>query len=195
MNRIPATSLRLRLLFSVSILSLGFLVFTACGNDSGGASGGDLVIGALVSEEGKTYSFEDFTAVGFKKGKEYDVSELPGAESAFYGFWGLDPYNREDFELRFYASHADAVAMGTDLAIERTGENARLTDDTATWTEGVKDARECHGVLGQAQHAASCTEAKYYDFMILDNLILFCPGDAIDVARENCNELLAQLIK
>jgi hypothetical protein len=195
MNRIPATSLRLRLLFSVSILSLGFLVLTACGNDSGGASGGDLAIGALVSEEGKTYSFEEFTAIGFKKGKEYDVSELPGAESAFYGFWGLDPYNREDFELRFYASHADAVAMGTDLAIERTGENARLTDDTATWTEGVKDARECHGVLGQAQHAASCTEAKYYDFMILDNLILFCPGDAIDVARKNCNELLAQLIK
>ncbi len=170
------------------------IALTACGSDSGGASGGgDPVIGETVSEAGKTYSFEDFTAVGFKKGKEYDVSELPGAESAFYGFWGLDPYEREDFELRFYSSHADAVDKGTALAVERTGENAKLTDDTATWTVGVKDARECHGVLGQAQHAASCTEAKYYDFMILDNLVLFCPGDAIDVARDNCNELLDQL--
>ncbi len=45
----------------------------------------------------------------------------------------------------------------------------------------------------QAAHAATCLEAKYYDYMILGNLILLCPGDAIDVARENCDSLLDQI--
>ena len=66
-------------------------------------------------------------------------------------------------------------------------------ESTATWTVGVKDARECHGLLMQTAHAATCLEAKYYDYMILGNLILLCPGNAIDVARENCDLLIDQL--
>ncbi|MDP6665871.1 MAG: hypothetical protein QF357_00565 [Dehalococcoidia bacterium] len=174
------------------ILAFVVLVVVGCGSDSGGAAS-EAVVGARVSDDGRSYTFDEFTAVGFKKNKSYDVSELPSAESAYYGFWGLDPYNREDFELRFYPSHADAVEHGTDLAEERTGEDAKLTDSTATWTVGVKDARECHGLLMQSAHAATCLDAKYYDYMIVGNLVLLCPGDAVDVARENCDELLAQL--
>ena len=103
------------------------------------------------------------------------------------------PVRGEDYELRFYPSHADAVEHGTGLAEERVGENAKLTESTATWTVGVRDARECHGLLMQTAHAATCLEAKYYDYMILGNLILLCPGDAIDVARENCDLLIDQL--
>lgn len=57
-----------------------------CGSDAGEAAG-EAVIGARVSDEGRTYTFDEFTAVGFKKNKTYDVSELPAAESAYYGFW------------------------------------------------------------------------------------------------------------
>ena len=45
------------------------------------------MIGARVIDEGRLYTFDEFTAVGFKKNKSYDVSELPAAESAYYGFW------------------------------------------------------------------------------------------------------------
>jgi len=187
---ISATWLAVAAAFSVLVVPIAML---GCGSDSSGGAGGDAVIGARVIDEGRIYTFDEFTAVGFKKNKKYDVSELPSAESAYYGFWGLDPYAREDYELRFYPSHADAVEHGTGLAEERVGENAKLTESTATWTVGVRDARECHGLLMQTAHAATCLEAKYYDYMILGNLILLCPGDAIDVARENCDLLIDQL--
>ncbi|MDA1279452.1 MAG: hypothetical protein O3B95_05345 [Chloroflexi bacterium] len=194
MRRIQQYFLETPRAFVIGLVMASLLVVltSACGSDKGsGAS--ELSIGQLVTDEGRIFTFEDFTTAGFKKSKTYDVSDLPQADAAYYGFWGLDPYNRRDYELRFYPSHAAAIQYGTDLAGERTGKNAKLTDSTATWKVGVRDARECHGALGQAQHAASCTEAKYYDYMIFGNLILFCPGDAIDVARQNCSDLLAQL--
>lgn len=193
MWRLPKYSaIRLNAVALVMAVLLVPVAMLGCGSDAGEAAG-EAVIGARVSDEGRTYTFDEFTAVGFKKNKTYDVSELPAAESAYYGFWGLDPYKREDYELRFYPSHADAVEHGADLVAERIGENAKLTESTATWTVGVKDARECHGLLMQSAHAATCLEAKYYDYVIVGNLILLCPGDAIDVARDNCDLLLAQL--
>ena len=65
--------------------------------------------GTRKIDSDRILKFDDFKAVGFKKDKTYDVSELPGAEAAYYGFWGLDPYEREDFEFRVYASQAEAI--------------------------------------------------------------------------------------
>jgi hypothetical protein len=121
------------------------------------------------------------------------VTDLPHAISATYGFWGLDPYKREAYEVRLYPGHDEAIRFGEALARERVGPDAKLTEDTATWKVGVRDARECHGVQGQAQHAASCTEAVYYDYIIVGNMIVLCPGDAIDIARKNCELFLAQM--
>ncbi len=134
-----------------------------------------------------------FKAIGFKKSKTYDVSELPGAQEGYYGFWGLDPYDRDDFEFRIYNSQAEAIELGNQRALERTWPNALLTGDTANWQVGIKDARKCEGVAGQSQWAATCTIPKYYDYMFVGNIILFCPGAAVDVAQENCDELLKEM--
>ena len=164
----------------------------ACGSETESVPVGELTAGVIVDSQ-HTYTLDEFTAAGFKSSKDYDISDLPHAVSAHYGFWGLDPYNRNDYEIRFYPGHKEAIDYGEALAAERVGKDAKLTEETATWKVGVRDARECHGALGQAQHAASCLEAKYYDYMIVGNAILLCGGDAVDVARQNCEQLLAQL--
>lgn len=168
------------------------LAAASCASDGGSEAGVEPAAG-LVKPSQRTFTFDDFMAADFKSSKSYDVSDLPHAIAAHYGFWGPDPYSRNDYEVRFYSGHEDAVKFGQALAAERVGPDAKLTEETATWKVGVRDARECHGVTGQAQHSASCTAAKYYDYMIVGNMILFCPGDAIDIARKNCELLFAQL--
>lgn len=147
----------------------------------------------VITATGKSYSIEDLKAVGYKLSKTYDVTGLPQARSAYFGFWGLDPYNRSEFEVRFYPDHATAVRHGQDLARERVGPGAKLTEDSATWKVGVVEARECFGIRGQSQHAASCMKAVFYDYANVDNMIMLCPGDDLETARKNCAELLALL--
>jgi hypothetical protein len=192
MSRLASVLPALHLLIALAALSTAA---AACGpsiSDDEGTGASVPEAGSIISSD-RTYAIADFEAAGFKKSKTYDVSGLPKAVSAYYGFWGPDPYSREDYEIRFYASHADAVDPGQPQVLERVGKDAKLTEETAAWTVGVRDARECHGVQGQAQHAASCTEAKYYDYMIVGNMVLLCPGDATDVARKNCEALLAAM--
>ena len=182
---------RLRAILALLCVAALFSI-AACGQDSNATVTSEPAAGITIASD-RAYTVADFELVGFKNSKTYDVSDLPNALVARYGFWGLDPYHREDYEVRFYASHDDAVTFGRALAEERVGKGAKLTEETATWKVGVRDARECHGVQGQSQHAASCTEAKYYDYMIVGNIVLLCPGDAMDVARENCDKLMAQV--
>ncbi len=87
MWRLPKyPAIRLSVVATILAVLLVPVVMLACGSDAGGTAG-EAVIGARVSDEGRTYTFDEFTAVGFKKNKTYDVSELPEAESAHYGFW------------------------------------------------------------------------------------------------------------
>ena len=79
-----ATRLRVAAVLSALLVPIAML---SCGSDSSGRAGGDAVIGSRIIDEGRIYTFDEFTAVGFKKNKKYDVSELPAAESAYYGFW------------------------------------------------------------------------------------------------------------
>lgn len=185
--------------FAITIIAIVALLVAACGTDSDGVAAGgsssasqDLT-GSRKIEPERVLTLDDFKAIGFKKDKTYDVSELPGAEAAHFGFWGVDPYDREEFEFRIYASQAEAIELGTERAIQRTGKTALLTKDTAIWQEGIKDARKCEGIDGSTQWAATCTVPKYYDYMFVGNIILFCPGTALDVAQENCDELLEQM--
>ncbi|NQT51657.1 hypothetical protein HQ576_06395 [bacterium] len=141
-----------------------------------------------VTPSDRTFSFEDFTAVGFKRTKQYDVEGLPGAEDAWFGFWrvpgdGNDPV---DYEVRVYASHEDAVEQGTALAEEVTGEDAILDGDLVTWKEDIVQIRSIRGGAGLGEGESGRRTPRYGDFAILGNLVPLCEGSDSEVALENC---------
>ncbi|MBU87936.1 MAG: hypothetical protein FI685_04475 [SAR202 cluster bacterium] len=178
---------------AILLSTLAIIVLLSCGNQGSNQSEG---VFEKVSNPDKSLTLEDLKAVGFKKSKTYDVSELTGADSAYFGFWGKDPYDRKDFEVRFYPTGQSAVDDGTIFAEERVGENAVLDKKESSWPEGLKDARQCGGdkASGPASHGIqNCKKAKYWDYFIYGNLILFCPGGNIDTAIEICTELLEVL--
>jgi hypothetical protein len=176
------TSLVIGMLIVIATLS------AACGTD---ATAEELMI-PRVFDPGKIISFTDLQEIGFKKSKTYDVEELTGAESAYFGFWGLDPYDRKDYEVRFFASHSDAVELGTALASERVGADAKVKEENSNWPVGLKDARRCTGSKAYSG-PQNCLTPKYWDFSIYANMIVLCPGGDADTARLLCNELLVQL--
>jgi len=192
-----------RFVLVLAILSVASLLLVACGG-GGGDGGGEA---AAVETEfqyqkikatGLTYTIDDLKATGFKKSKTYKVEELPEAKSAYFGFWGLDPYNRFDYEVRFYETHEDAIEHGTWWADQRVGKDAPLSEKEAPWKEGIKDARSCKGDLasGPASHGIqACTSPKYYEYAIYGNMILFCQGDDDAEATENCRLLLTEMEK
>lgn len=182
---------------SLSLLTLTAMMFVlaaalnACGSD-------DSAVAAIprIYDGGEIYVIEDLQDVAFKKSKTYKVEGLTGALSAYYGFWALDPYAREDYEVRFFASHSDAIELGTAQADERSGEDAVLDDEEASWPVGMKDARQCAGDLGSgpASHGIqNCKSPKYWDYSIYNNMILLCSGGNVENARKLCNEFLVVL--
>ena len=187
--------MRRRSSFSVLILIAAAVVsglaVISCGSDDSAASGIP-----RIYDPGKTLAIEDLQAIGFKKSKTYDVEGLTGADSAYYGFWAIDIYDRRDYEVRFFPSHADAVELGVAQADERSGEDAILDEDEMSWPVGVKDARQCKGDVasGPVSHGiGSCKSPKYWDYSIYANMILLCSGGDVETARELCNDLLAML--
>ncbi|MBP39411.1 MAG: hypothetical protein QF676_04990 [Dehalococcoidia bacterium] len=176
------------LIFSLLVIAT---VISSCGSDDD-----DVVTIPRISDAGTVLAIEDLTAFGFKKSKTYDVEGLVGAESAYYGFWGNDPYDRKDYEVRFFASHADAVELGVPQADERSGDTAILDDEFSSWPVGMKDMRQCGGdkASGPASHGIqNCKQPKYWDYSIYSNMILLCAGGDVERARELCNDLLINL--
>ena len=161
-----------------------------CGTESDSAAADDPQ-SRIVQIDG-TYDFVDFLAVGFKKGKTFDIEGLTGATDAFYGFWGLDPYDRKEFEVRFYLTHSDAVEFGTFFADERVGQGAKLKIDEATWKQGLKEARAC--VRGRTGYndSSDCSASRYGNYVIYGNVILVCEGTDASDARKNCDALIAE---
>ena len=143
------------------------------------------------SYNSKIFSKKSFELIGFKFSKEYDVSELPDAESAYYGFWGEEIFERLSYELRFYPSHEVAKTSGSFFAEEVTGENAILKKADATWKEGIKDrsGSEFFGSL----------VPKYLDYVIFGNVIVLCPSEKSSAVKdvwnpiENCRKMLSEL--
>jgi len=179
---------------SISFLSVIALAFVALGPAIAcGSDDSDEAAIPRIYDPGNNLTIEDLQAVGFKKSKTYDVEGLVGANNAYYGFWGPDPYDRKDYEVRFFASHSDAIELGTAQADERSGEDAILDKELMSWPEGVKDARECKGDKGSgpvSHGVQSCKSPKYWDYSIYANMILLCSGGDIETARILCNDLL-----
>ena len=176
-----------------SILVLVFALTTlvtlaACGSssDSGAAAL------AKITPSETIYTLDDLVTVGFKKGKTFDVEGLTGATDAYYGFWGIDPYDRKEFEARFYSSHADAVELGTKFADERTGPDALIKTGESSWEEDTKEARACTRSAGG--DSSNCRVSKYGDYVIYGNMILVCQGRDSGTALEQCAALLNKAI-
>ena len=56
----------------------------------------------IISAEGQYTPVDIENLDSFKKSKSYDISGLRDATAAVYGFFGTDPYNRREVEIRFY---------------------------------------------------------------------------------------------
>ena len=138
------------------------------------------------------FSIDDFINISFKINKEYDISELPDAIEAYYGFWGSSDYERREFELRFYPSNEIAKSSGTFFAEEATGEDAIIKKADATWKEGIKDRS---GVT-----FSGSPMPKYLDYVIFGNVIVLCPSEKSTAVTgawdpiENCRNMLSKLI-
>ena len=167
---------------------MALVSLAACGSSSDSDAGAI----AKITPSETIYTLDDLLDAGFKKGKTFDVEGLTAATHAYYGFWGLDPYDRKEFEARFYESHADAVEFGVKFADERTGTDALIKSDESSWEEGAKEARACTRSAGG--DSSNCRISKYGDYVIYGNMILVCQGRDSGTALEQCAGLLGQMI-
>lgn len=147
----------------------------------------------VLSETG-SYSPDNFQALSnFKLSKSFDVEGLTGADTAIYGFFGPDPYDRREFEARLYPDHETALKFGADFANEATGPDAEITSAKQRWDEGLNQRRSCSANTRGSHHTGRCTSAKYGDYVIAGNLVLLCQGRDSTTALENCEALYAAL--
>ena len=178
---------------TVLLLSLIFILFVSCLNQENPT---DTILEIDFNDpkyNSLNYSIEDFEKIGFKISKIYDVSELPGATSAFYGFWGSKQYERREYEIRIYPSNENARLEGISFAEEASGQDAIIKKSDATWKEGVKDRRFV-GPFGTSKNYP-----KYLDYIIWANLIILCPSEKSEGVIgasdpiENCKKLIKSL--
>jgi len=167
---------------------ISMVVFFACSsNESDQIQPIDQVVNNNI-----IYSMEDFFSTGFKKSKDYDVSELPGAIRVTYGFWKTPNKVPVDYEIRIYPSHNEAVNIGSKYAKERSGDTALLDEEEASWKEGLKESRFCSGPT-RSGGGVNCGLPKYNNFYIYSNSIILCQGRNAEDSSINCEFLINSL--
>jgi len=176
------------------VVAAGTALLAVAACDGGGGAAGEREF-QKIDPSGGVYTIDDFLAAGFKKSKQYDVTELPGGVDAWLGFWGPDPYSRKQYELRFYASHEDAVEYGTALAEEATGEDAEMYRRDPTWKEGAKDRwQSAIGFSGAtSSNVPSGQSPKYGGFAIFGNVLVLSEGADEGQSLERCEGLVLAL--
>ena len=128
----------------------------------------------------------------FKLNDEYDVDGLDDAVSAIYGFYGEDPYKRLEYEIRFYPDHATALSAGVDFADEATGADAVVLKSIQRWDEGISDRRQCAGNGGH--HSGKCDNPKYFDYVVIGNMIMMCQGKDSMASIQACTNLMDAVV-
>ncbi len=169
------------------LIAAAAITLVACGSSESEAPV------ARVIDDARVFTIDDLRTAGMKTSKQYDVSDLPGGVDAWYGFVrsGSGP---KDVEARFYASHADAVALGTELADEASGDDALVDEETATWVVGVKDrVRLVSGGTADLAAWSGSRTPNYADFVIFGNMVLLCQGDKPEESVALCHELITAL--
>ena len=177
----------------LAALAAGLLVAlaaaAACGMDSGGEDRGpegeDTVQRVTPSE--RIYDIEAFRAAGLKANKSYGVAEFPGVVAAWHGV-----FDRRDFEVRFYASHQDAVEFGAAPAEHVSGKDGVVSGPDVAWEEGEQDRRKCVPSAGLSEHGC-LQNARYGDYVIIGNAVVLCEGLDSETALEACAALLGNL--
>jgi hypothetical protein len=178
------TSLKsLRLILSL----IALLAISGCGSSDNTQTQLDVFTQITPSE--RSFTIDDFKSVNFKISHEYDVEGLIGAVSASNGFWKPSGSVAKEYEIRFYASHADAIELGTSLAVEASGETALLDEEDATWDVGLKD-RRAFFAGGVGTHGSGTVQAMYGGYAIYGNMVMLCEGANQDQALEHCALLM-----
>ena len=169
------------------LLAAIVLVLAGCGSDSTLDEGF-----VQIRTAPDNYTVDDLKTFGFKTSKNYDVEGLPDALDAWKGFWGIDPYDRHDYEIRFYASHDLAVSSGQPMAIESTGPEFEASRETQTWTEGVKDRWQAQGVTDISGGASKQSKPRptYPNWAILGNMVILCDGLDSEQSLIRCDALI-----
>ena len=147
-----------------------------------------------ITDNANYYSIEDFTEVGFKINKEYDVSALENARGAWFGFWKNDFNKSLDFEIRIYPSHQISLDDGVKYVEEVIGEDAVLKKSHSSWKEGIQD-RRTRSDKSYKGSSANTVRAKYLDYIVYGNTIILCTGLDLTYARQNCSDLADSLNK
>jgi hypothetical protein len=196
MDRISyAKSLRRTSFGLILILAAALAFGVACGSDDGGGgsapSANDELGVPKIAAPDTVYTLQNLLDANFKKSKTYDVTGLDGATEAYYGFFGADPYNRKEYEVRLYPTQAEALDPGVSFATESSGEDAVILESVQRWKVGLTERRQCAGNGGH--HSGKCDGAKYGDFVVRGNMILMCQGRDSTDAITACKELLDAL--
>ena len=140
-----------------------------------------------VTDSGKNFSIEDLKKIGFKQNYEYKVEDLPSAVSAYFGFIKNDLGEPEDYEIRFYANHFDAMQHEKEYVDNATGENGCISKDCALWKEDLKHRIQMHDL--------GTLHPKYMDYVVHNNFILMCPGYTEPEALLKCKTVMKKLSK
>ncbi|MEC9450983.1 MAG: DUF6810 family protein [Chloroflexota bacterium] len=164
------------------------LILISCSSAEGESNSESLDV---VTNSEKIFSMEDFYSVGFKDNRSYDVSELPGASDAVFGFWGKTKSESKTYEIRIYNSHEDAVSLGESFAKEVTGNDAIIKSSASSWKEGIKDRRKIGGP-GSSGGGRSGTFPRYGNYAIYGNVVMLCEGTE-EIALEICWNLIEEI--
>ncbi len=150
--------------------------------------------GVEIISTDAVYTVDDLiNTPNYKKSKNYKVEGLDQATDAVYGFFGPDPYDRQEFEARFYPDHETAITVGVDFADEATGPDAVIAKDIQRWDEGLVQRRACSGNTRGSHHSGKCDNAKYGDYVVAGNMVLLCQGKNSETSLANCNALMEAL--
>ena len=138
----------------------------ACGSDSAvsGPTLQDKPEAPAVVRAGDTFTVDSAVTAGWKKSKRLSAETLPGTDEVWYGF-----FEQKDIEIRFYASHEDAIAFGIDPAEQAIGR--------------VAQSAEAGGKLDQSK-----SRTGYDAFVIVGNLVMLC-----ELQVTTCEALITRL--
>ena len=167
------------------------ILLIACGSSDGdgGADGvadtSKVEANTRILERDVTLSGDDLLFLGLKSGKNYDVTDLPGAIVNRVFFWRVNDIPIQ-YEARFYESHASATELGPEPAEEGSGEGAILDADDAVYKEGVRDRRTVFDFRGTPR-------PRYGTYAIYANMVVLCEGRDDAEAWDRCTALIEAL--
>ena len=173
-------------------LILGFIIILILGCTK---SNENIQILSKITSSDKKFSLVDFKNIGFKKSKNYNVKELPEATAVYYGFIKNNEGKPEDYEIRFYENHNNAINYGKKYADNATGKEACIEKDCVLWKEDLKHRQKISEPFLHMSGSAGngIPIAKYLNYVVYGNIILMCPGYDQEDALLKCSTIVDKL--